>query len=174
MGDGPHLVILGQMGVGKSTTGSAVANALGWGFADSDEDIATLFERDGRAIAAEEGIDVLHQVEQAVLLGALARTSPTVVTAAASTVERPLVRRVLPRRATVVRLDAPLEVVLRRQAAGGHRRPMAAEELAVLAERRGPLFREVEDRCLSAERPVGELVDEIVGLVRDGDDPACA
>lgn len=153
------------MGVGKSTTGVAVAAALEWEYADSDEDLVTLFGRDGRSIAAEQDVVALHELEAAVLLGALARGRSTVITAAASTVERPFVRDALRRRATVVRLDASLELIQRRQGAGGHRRPMAMDELAALSARRESMFREVEHACLTAEQSVGELVDEIVALV---------
>ena len=149
------------MGVGKSTTGDALAAELGWDHADSDRDIEMLTGRSGADIAAEHGVPRLHQIEAAVLLGALARPAPCVVSAAASTVEDAIVRDALARRAFVARLLAPAEDVLARQLDGGHRRPMSREEYDELAERREPFFEAVEDLRLDATQPTAALVDAI-------------
>lgn len=157
----PHVVVTGSMGVGKSTVGRAVADSLGWTYVDSDDDIERLLGVTGREFALEEGVPELHRVESAVLLGALAAEGPSVITAAASVVEDGLVRRALTLRAFVVRLHAPIEVVLERQAAGGHRRPMDVRELQRLEDRRKKSFEEVADLTLDASAAVVELVEAI-------------
>lgn len=153
------------MGVGKSTTGEALAAALSWEHADSDRDIEALFGKSGAEIAAEHGVPRLHQIEAAVLLGALARSTPCVVTAAASTVEDDLVRAALAQRATVVRLVAPPDEVLKRQLDGGHRRPMSRSEFARLAARREKFFAAVEDLRLDATGSTDGLVSAILRSV---------
>lgn len=162
----PHVVVVGLMGAGKSTTGSALAEALAVPFADSDADITTLTGRSGSEIAATDGVPNLHQLEAAVLLGALARTQPSVIAAAASVVENTTVRAALARRATVVRLVVPEAETLARQKTGDHRRPMSAEELSALAARREPFFAEIEDLQLTATRPTDGLVSEILVFLR--------
>lgn len=166
VGRGPaersHLVMAGLMGVGKTTTGQALAEALGWDYVDSDHDIQTLFGQTGQTIAAEAGVPVLHRLEAAVLLGALARSEPAVISAAGSVVEDPYVRRALASQATVVVLSLPPEATLDRQGTGDHRRPMGAVELQALAEARRPLFDEVADLQLSTDRPTDELVREVL------------
>ncbi len=157
-----HIVITGLMGVGKSTTGMAVASTIGWPYVDSDDDIELLLGTSGRDLADEDGIATLHRIEAAVLLGALARPQPHVIGAAASVVEDLVVVRALARRAFVVRLELSIDETLARQASGTHRRPMERLELASLASKREPMFRELEDLRLSAAEPVESLVGRIV------------
>lgn len=160
------MVILGPMGVGKSTTAEALAEALGYGLADSDDDIDKLLGCSGAEVAATHGVDELHRLEQAVLLGALLRDTPMVIAGAASVVEGVVVRQALARLAVVVRLILDGAEVLRRQRSGTHRRPMSAGEYAVLAERREPYFVEVEDLRLDADQPTVQLVAAIVDHLR--------
>lgn len=162
---GRHIVITGLMGVGKSTTGKALAEAIGWPYVDSDEDIEELLGVSGRDLAANEGIGVLHRLEAAVLLGALVRSESHVITAAASVVEDSIVTRALARSAFVVRLELSIEETLSRQAAGGHRRSMDRDELETLAIRREPMFAAVEDLRLNASEHVTNLVAAIADAV---------
>lgn len=147
------------MGVGKSTTGRALAKHHRRDYVDSDVDIERLFGVDGNGFATQWGIGELHRVEAGVLLGALAATTPTVITAAASVVESEIVRAALKRRAFVVWLTADLETVLARQAAGTHRRPMSIVELDDLAQRRRPFFQDVADVTVEATLPTREIVE---------------
>lgn len=140
-----HVVIIGLMGVGKSTLGRTLADALSTQYIDSDDDISRLFGAPGSAIAERFGVQTLHRIESGVLLGALAREEPAVITAAASVVEDPIVREVVAHRAEAVWIHAELTEVLRRQSEGYHRRPMAYDELSSLAEVRRPLFAEMAD-----------------------------
>lgn len=154
----PHLVVLGMMGVGKSTTAKAIAAQHHVPAYDSDDDIETLFGMTGGEIAAERSIDELHRIESAVLLGRLANEQPSVISAAAWIVEDPRCGEALARRAQVAVLTAPVDEILRRMATGAHRRSMDRAELVALAERRTPLFAAVADYQLDATLPTNELV----------------
>ena len=162
----PHVVILGAMGVGKSTTGKALAHELGWRYVDSDTDIERLMGCSGAEYAKRHGVPELHQLEAAVLLGALAAEEPAVITAAASTVEHPLAQGALPRRAVVVRLVLSRSETIARQAEGAHRRPMSRTELELLSDRREPFFEQLEDLRLDAARSTDQLVDAIIDHLR--------
>ena len=161
-----HVVVLGAMGVGKTTTGAALAAELGWNHVDSDVDLERLTGCSGADFAAEHGVHALHELEAAVLLGALSADEPAVISAAASTVENGLVRELLPRRAVVVRLVLSPSATLERQAKGTHRRPMAEEELVRLAEGREPFFSMLEDLRLDATLSTEALVAAIVDHLR--------
>ncbi len=150
------------MGVGKSTTAAAVADRLGLAHRDSDVDIETLFGHSGVEIAADRGVDELHRLESAVLLGALASPTPMVISAAAWVVEDPACLEALAQRARVVVLQASVAEVMRRAQAGEHRRLIDRETFEALAERRAPMFESVADLRLDAMRPTGHLVASIV------------
>ena len=158
----PHVVVLGLMGIGKSTTAQAIADAAAVPVYDSDIDIETLFGRTGGELATERGVDELHRVESAVLLGRLLDDQPSVISAAAWVVEDPRCCEALARRARVAVLDAPIDVILRRMATGAHRRSMDRAELTTLAKRRAPLFAAVADFELDATRPTDELVATVL------------
>jgi len=160
--DRPHVVVVGLMGVGKSTTARAIAHACAVWVHDSDEDIETLFDQTGGQLADARGVDELHRVESAVLLGRLAHEVPSVISAAASVVDDPLARQALANRAHVAVLHAPVDEIMRRIATGAHRRSMDRAELAAQAERRAPLFTAVSDIDLDATKSTSELVAAVL------------
>ncbi|WP_075736321.1 shikimate kinase [Streptomyces acidiscabies] len=69
---GPLVVLVGPMGVGKSTVGQLLAERLGVPYRDTDDDIVT---EQGRAIAdifVEEGEPAFRAIEKAAVRAALA------------------------------------------------------------------------------------------------------
>lgn len=69
---GPQVVLVGPMGVGKSTVGQLLAGRLGVGYRDTDDDIVA---EQGRAIAeifVDEGEPVFRAIEKAAVRKALA------------------------------------------------------------------------------------------------------
>lgn len=69
---GPQVVLVGPMGVGKSTVGALLAERLGAGYRDTDEDIVA---EQGRTIAdifIEEGEPVFRAIEKRAVHKALA------------------------------------------------------------------------------------------------------
>ncbi|MEM9892184.1 MAG: shikimate kinase [Actinomycetota bacterium] len=160
------VVVTGPMGAGKSTVATAVADALGVPHRDSDHDLEALTGKPGVQLAAEHDVAVLHRLEAAVLLGALADDRPTVVSAAASVVEDEWCRMALAARATTVVLTAPVDELLRRAATGEHRRPMTAEELTALMARRQPLFDAVADLTIDARQPADEVAEAVLAHLR--------
>ncbi|MGC0333229.1 shikimate kinase [Streptomyces sp. SAI-170] len=69
---GPVVVLIGPMGVGKSTVGQLLADRLGVGYRDTDDDIVTA---DGRAISdifVEEGEPAFRALEKQAVARALA------------------------------------------------------------------------------------------------------
>lgn len=156
-------MLLGMMGAGKTTTGTALAERLGWTFQDSDAQIQARTGGTGADLAARDGVEALHELEARVLLDALDGADATVVAAAASIVDAPRCRAALRRCDLVVWLEAPVDVLARRTSRVTHRRPMdAAATQATLAERERR-FAEVADLRLDATTPTEHLVETIVG-----------
>ncbi|MER5516312.1 shikimate kinase [Streptomyces sp. NPDC002763] len=72
MSSAPMVVLVGPMGVGKSTVGQLLAERLGVGYRDTDEDIVAA---EGRAIAdifVAEGEPVFREIEKRAVEVALA------------------------------------------------------------------------------------------------------
>src|SRR5690242_15813278 len=84
-----HLVLMGSMGSGKSTIGRVAAERLGRPFFDSDDDLVAMFDTDAATIEKRYGIDRLHDIEADLLHRRLCSPVPSVIAAAASTIEVP-------------------------------------------------------------------------------------
>lgn len=123
-----HLVLLGAMGVGKTTVGKSLAERLGRQFSDSDAVIEARTGSSGSSIAVSEGIPYLHRLERVVLMDALARSEPMVIAAAGSVVDHRATRDEL-RSRTCVWLHADPETVTARTGNQTHRREITDEEL---------------------------------------------
>lgn len=157
-----HVVLIGMMGSGKTTTGRAAAQRLGRALRDCDADLEAREGRTGAEIAAREGVDHLHDLEEAILLDALALEEPTVIAAAGWVVESKRCRAAMAARALVVWLDAPVDALLPRMAAGDHRRPLDREPAQELLARRRGWFAELAELHLDAQAPTDELAARIV------------
>ena len=68
----PSVVLVGPMGVGKSTVGALVAERLGAGYRDTDDDIVAAEGRTIAEIFVDEGEPVFRAIEKAAVQKALA------------------------------------------------------------------------------------------------------
>lgn len=161
---GRHVVLTGQMGVGKSTLAEALASALGRPHADCDDDLSAAVGATAAAYADAHGVEALHAAEARVLLDRLAEDDPLVVSAAASVVESAACRAALGAGALVVWLDAePLDVA-RRSSGAGHRRSLEREEVLSLDARRRPLYRSLADVTIAPGTPVDDAVAAVLAI----------
>ncbi|WP_330350345.1 shikimate kinase [Streptomyces sp. NBC_00582] len=69
---GPLVVLVGPMGVGKSTVGQLLAERLGVGYRDTDDDIVTEQGRSIAEIFVDEGEETFRALEKAAVRRALA------------------------------------------------------------------------------------------------------
>ncbi|MFY4719968.1 shikimate kinase [Streptomyces sp. LaBMicrA B280] len=69
---GPRLVLVGPMGVGKSTVGRLLAERLGVGYRDTDDDIVAAEGREISEIFVDEGEEHFRALEKAAVATALA------------------------------------------------------------------------------------------------------
>ncbi|MDQ3878700.1 MAG: 3-dehydroquinate synthase [Actinomycetota bacterium] len=159
------IVLIGFMGAGKSTVGTALAARLGQPFVDTD---SLIEEREGRPIAelfAAEGEGHFRALERDVVLEVLADGSGIAALGGGS-VTHPEVRTVLAGH-EVVYLSVELDEALRRLS-GDATRPLLqkTDELPVLHQYRRSLYEEVATVTIATDgRSVAECADEIAGIL---------
>jgi shikimate kinase len=167
------MVLVGLMGSGKTTVGAALATTLGRPHRDSDADLERMTGLTAREIAAQEGIDRLHELELRVLFDALRRDEPSVISAAASVIDQPKARDALRGPDVhVVWLRARPAVLARRASGGaaaasrGDRSDHRPERgpVADLAAQRDPLYAAIADRTIDVEqRSIEQVVAAALG-----------
>ena len=150
-----HVVLVGPMGVGKTTVGRRLARELQRPFADADEQLELRAGRTIPAIFRDDGEEIFRELESEVLADLLGRVQPLVVAAGGGVVTQPENRALLGRRAFVVWLRASPGFLAAR-ADPAHRPlltgdPDAATTLARLIAARAPLYEEVADATVDVE-----------------------
>jgi shikimate kinase len=160
------VLLIGMMGAGKSTTGRLLADRLGWRYLDSDDEIERQTGRTVPQIWKEDGEPAFRQEESRVLAEASASDGPAVVSVAGGAV-LDLENRALIRRAgLVVWLRAEVPTLARRVGTGAGRPLLEggpAAALALLSERRAPVYAELADLVFDVDRmSPPQVVDSIV------------
>jgi shikimate kinase len=143
-----RVVVIGAMGSGKTTVGTALAAALGLPFLDNDAQLLAATGSTAAAIAARDGIDALHEVEARLVRDALHDPASSVIAAAASTVTDRSVREAFGAGAFVVWLRADAESLAARMPQSESRPFGAVAPLALIARQsreRDALFEQVAD-----------------------------
>ncbi|HEY6531347.1 MAG TPA: shikimate kinase [Acidimicrobiales bacterium] len=165
-----HVVLVGMLGAGKTTTGRRLASALGRPFADSDSLIEAATGRTVREIFETDGEPAFRRLESEVLARSLSSGEPTVVAAAGGVVLDPANRELLGRAGTVVWLRAPIGVLVGRVGRSDHRPAVQADPrgtLQTMEDDRTELYREVADVTVDSSAPIDDVVARIEAVVLD-------
>ena len=125
----PGIYLVGFMGSGKTTIGQLLAEELGWGFADLDEDIeaeqkttiAEMFERNGEDEFRRVEHEALRQRVRTIQHGC-----PTVLAMGGGTFAQKANFDLVEDNGITVWLDCPFPTIQRRVAGFPHR-PLAAD-----------------------------------------------
>lgn len=149
----PVVALVGLMGSGKSTVARLVAARSDRAAIDLDELIA---EREGRTVAeifSSDGEGAFRALELAALAEALDSGERLVVATGGGVVTTASARALLTAHATVVWLDAPVDVLVERVGSGDGRpllSPDPRTALESLAARRRAFYAEVADVVVDA------------------------
>lgn len=165
-----HIVVVGLMGVGKSTVGRLVANHLGLPFIDNDDLLTVHTGGTAEEIATTQGLTALHRLEAEVLAHALEDPGSSVLTAAASVVTGEAGRSALRKARHVVWLRDDLAAVTARVARSGqfHRPGFGPEVLRRIEQERRPLFASVATITMDIEGQAPEQVaDRVIEALRE-------
>ncbi len=114
--DGP-IVLVGMMGVGKTTVGRKLAGMLGWPFRDADDEIERAAQMSIPEIFATYGEPYFRSGERRViarLVGEAGATSGQVLATGGGAFADPETRALILRRAVAVWLDSDVETLMAR------------------------------------------------------------
>lgn len=153
---GRTLVLVGMMGVGKTSTGRRVAKRLDRPFVDCDEGFVARYGRTVAEVFAHDGEAAFRNMEVELLSVLLGVGEPLVVAAGGGVVSTPEGRRRLSADdATVVYLSASLDHLVRRAAARAHRPLLAGSDpgatIGRLYAEREAWYRQVADEVVDVE-----------------------
>jgi shikimate kinase len=165
----PIVVLTGFMGSGKTSTGQALAELLGWDFVDLDHEIETQEGSTIRALFAQKGEAEFRAIEHAALRDCVRNCDrPTVVAlGAGAIVESRNASLVRQSRAVIVFLQTPIEEMIERCGVEGdadpeNPRPLAAdaESFRALYEKRLPHYRAAHVTIHTAGKSIAQVARE--------------
>jgi shikimate kinase len=166
----PRVILIGPMGVGKSTVGRLLAKRLGVAFVDADD---VLVDREGRSISdifVDEGEPYFRSVERRVTLELLRAREGVLALGGGAPIQDEIGAALagLP----VVFLDVGIADAASRIGFDTSRPLLAvnprATWIAMMSARRGTYEALARWRVDTAGRAPEEVVDEIAALVTDG------
>jgi shikimate kinase len=163
------IVLVGLMGVGKSTIGRRLAQRLGLGFVDSDDAIELAAGASVSELFERYGEDSFRDGERRLVARLLEGPAQVIATGGGAYMDA-TTRRLLNERALTVWLDAPVDVLVKRTARRNTRPLLAngspAETLTRLAVERTPIYAEAHIHATSADGAHSEVVEAIVRAVQ--------
>jgi shikimate kinase len=156
------IALVGFMGSGKTTAGRALAERLGYDFADLDVEIETATHNTVAEIFERDGEPAFRKLEGAHLTAVL--LPDTVAALGGGTIVDDDNWATVRTRATSVWLDAPVKVLWER-VAGIPGRPLANDRAAFEIHHapRRPRYAEADAR-VDASRSLPEVIDQLVKL----------
>lgn len=164
----PGIYLVGFMGCGKSTVGSALADQLGWSFFDLDQEIekaadqsvTEIFERDGESGFRAKESAALQKLVRGVRMG---RPQVIAMGGGAFTIQDNF--ELATNHGVTIWLDAPIEVIEQRIAEETHR-PLARDpaRLRALYEDRRAAYARAHYRIETFDHDAGSIVARILDL----------
>jgi shikimate kinase len=163
-----RILLIGMMGVGKSSVGQALAHRLGWPYLDSDRQVEAATGRSVREIFEADG-EAAFRTEETQALAAAVALSPAVVGVAGGAVLDPGNRERIRAAGLVVWLRASIETMTQR-VGRGRGRPLLGDDPGAALRRlypaRQPLYEELAEVVVDVdELDVEQAVEMIVAAL---------
>ncbi|HEX8238804.1 MAG TPA: shikimate kinase [Allosphingosinicella sp.] len=159
------IVLVGLMGVGKSTVGRRLARRLGLPFVDSDEEIERAADHEIREIFDRFGEASFRDGERRVIRRLIEGSRKVIATGGGAFMDGET-RALILDRCIAIWLEAEVETLAERVARRGHRPLLAGKDplpfLRELAEVRNPVYSEAHLHVRSGPGPHERTVDRIL------------
>ncbi len=169
------IVLVGLMGVGKSTVGRRLARRLGLAFVDSDVEIERAAARSISEIFESFGEASFRDGERRVIARLIAG-EPKVIATGGGAFMNEATRRLILDRCVAIWLDADLETLAERVSRRDHRPLLKDREplplLQELAGARNPIYAEAHLRVRSQPAPHERAVERILEALTQWERPA--
>jgi shikimate kinase len=164
------VVLVGLMGVGKSTVGRRLAKRLGLSFVDSDAEIEDAAGYPAAEIFERYGESDFRDGERR-LVARLIEGSVRVIATGGGAYIDPSTRKLLNERAITVWLDAPVDILAERTSRRDTRAQLRNGDpkavLERLAEERRPSYQEAHIHVRSGDGAHKDVVEAIVRALED-------
>ena len=160
-----RVLLVGMMGSGKSSVGSALAERTGWPFVDNDELVERTTGRTARELVADGGEPALRAAESAALREGVRIEPPVIVATAAGTILDSDDRHLMDDAGLAVWLRAPISVLVKRAARAKHRPWLETDPAGWMASAlaaREPLYASIADLEIDTSRVAPTEAAELV------------
>ena len=159
------IVLVGMMGVGKSTIGKLLAGKLGVAFVDSDEEIEKAAGMPISDIFERFGEDEFRDGERRVI-ARLVEEGPKVIATGGGAFINEQTRTLIKQQCISVWIDADLEILVERVSRRAHRPLLVGKNprdvLIELAERRNQFYEQADIHVRSDAGPHARTVNQIM------------
>jgi shikimate kinase len=159
------VVLVGMMGVGKTSIGRKLAERLGLPFVDADEEIETAADLSVAEIFERFGEEYFRDGERRVI-GRLIEGKPKVIATGGGAFINDETRALILEQAHSVWLNADIEVLVERVSRRNHRPLLvgrdAREVLTELGAKRDPIYAQAKIHARSDTSPHGITVEQIM------------
>lgn len=165
----PRIVLIGPMGVGKSTVGRLLAERLGVGYRDTDDDIVTAENRTVADIFVDDGEAAFRAIEKRAVRTALTEHEGVLALGGGSVLDADTRALLAPRQ--VVYLSMEVEEAVRRTGLGAARPLLAVnprKQWRELMQARRHLYEEVATAVVPTD---GRTPEEVTEAVLDALEP---
>jgi shikimate kinase len=164
------VVLVGLMGVGKSTVGRRLARRLGLDFVDSDAAIEDASGYSAAEVYERFGERDFRDGERRLVARLMDGAVKVIATGGGAYVD-PRTRELLNERSITVWLDAPIEVLTERTSRRDTRPLLRNSDpkgtLERLSEERRPSYAEAHIHVKSGDGPHGDVVEAIVAAIEE-------
>lgn len=160
--DKRNIILIGMPGCGKSTVGKELSDITGKEMFDSDTEIFRVTGRKPSEIIINDGEEKFRSIETEVLKE-LGRKSGIILATGGGCVTREENYEILHQNGTVVRVERDIDKLATND------RPLSAEGLKELAEKREKMYSGFADFCVKNDKNPKDAAERILSIMNKGE-----